>query len=326
MPKSKKKIDKSKAYAWVAYMFTHESAEIKKLLKYGTPSDRLITLADKPVKINLTDSEAKFIVFPVSLNSAAGQKLLHSAAVRITTYIKTIPLQAHALLEHVRTNVTHRRKDTQANLHMVAEALCHRAASEFKHEILFAFDSINTWIKAAFGKELGYLTIRKCLELLQEADIIRVNEWGKRGNRSKCTKIELITDTKELILTYTSKVDAWLDSYAHAMMKVYARESTTRQNVLEERIHHYADELANESVDGPAWAPLRGLFGTTDATMVVAETSSAPMTLEEMINELHTDRLLGELVQSVREDDTASRKSRRSLSEHLAIQGRGGFG
>lgn len=321
---ARKKIDKPLAYAWVAYMMTHQPEEMKHLLKYKTPSSNLIRLSEQPVGMTLSNGKFKVFTFPESLNKSAGQKLLFDSAVALNVYLKTIPLQAHTLLEHVRTHVTHRRKDTQANLHMVAEALCHRAASEFKHEILFAFDSINTWIKAAFGKELGYLTIRKCLELLQEAGIIRINEWGKRGNRSKCTKIELITDTKELILTYTSTVDAWLDSYAHAMMKVYARESITRQDVLEERIHHYADELANEAVDGPAWPPLRGLFGPVDDTMVQAETSSAPMTLEELLYELHIDRFLGELVQPVREDDTASRKNSRKLSEYLAIQNRGG--
>lgn len=290
-------------------MMTHQPDEMSRLLKYGTPSNELIKLSEQPVGMTLSDGKFKVFEFPVSLNKAAGQKLLFEAATRIKTYLRTVPLQAYELLEHVRTTVKHRRKDTQANLHIVAEAILHRAASEFKHEVLFAFDSINVWIQAAYGKELGYLTIRKCLELLQESRILRVNEWGKRGNRSKCTKIEIIPLAKEYILTYTSKVDAWLDSAVHAMMKVYAREATTRQNVLEARIHHYADELAGQSIDGPAWPELARLFPVTDASMSVAENVSAPMTEEEFLHELQINGFLGELVQPMHAHGTASRES-----------------
>lgn len=306
---ARKKTDKPRAYAWVAYMMTHQPEEMKHLLKYGTPSNKLIRLAEQPVGMTTVDGKYKIITFPESLNKAKGQKLVFDAAQRISIYIKTIPTQAYDVLQDVIQNVTHRRKDTLSNIRLVAEALCHRAASEFKHEILFAFDSIITWVKSAYGKDLGYLTIRKALEALQVSGHIKVREWGVRGNRSKCTKIELRPLAKEYILTYTSKVDSWMDSLAHAMIKVYARESTTRQNVLEERIHHYADELANETVDGPVWPTLPRLFPAADDTMSVAEASSAPMTVEEFLHEIHTNRLLGELVQPLQENEPASEES-----------------
>jgi hypothetical protein len=311
-----RKLDKSHVYSWVAYMFTHQPDEIKRVLRHKTPSDSFIKLAEKRISLTLSDGKVKKLNFPESLNKASGQKLLYATVVRIDSYLKTIPIQAYDTLQDVIANVTHRRKDTQSNIHMVAEAILHRAASEFKHEILFAFDSINTWISAVYGKELGYLTIRKCLELLVEARIIKVNEWGKRGNRSKCTKIEFIPVEvpKEKILTYTSKVDAWLDSAAHAMGKVYARESTTRQNVLEEQIHHYADKLADEMSDGPAWPPIIGFFGRVDDTMVVADEVSVQSSEKVLHEQLYFDRRLGRMVPTLQKDET----SYRSTSKRLA--------
>ena len=317
----RKKSNKPLAYAWVAYMFTHQPDEIKRVLRYKTPSDSLIKLAEQPIGMTLSDGKFKVFEFPVSLNKAAGQKLLYEAVVRIDTYLKTIPIQAYDVLQNVTQNVTHRRKDTQSNIHMVAEAILHRAACEFKHEILFAFDSINVWINAVYGKELGYLTIRKCLELLVEAKIIKVNEWGKRGNRSKCTKIEFLpTETsKGQILTYTSNIDDWLLYNDHAMGKVYARESATRQDVLVERIYHYADELADQSIDGPVWPELRSLFGPADGTMTVADEVSAQSSEKVMIDvrdnnqarqELYLDRRMGALVPTLQEDDPNYRESR----------------
>jgi hypothetical protein len=316
---ARKKSNKPLAYAWVAYMFTHQPDEIKRVLKFKTPSDSLIKLAEQPIGMTLSDGKFKVFEFPVSLNKAAGQKLLYEATVRIDTYLKTIPIQAYDVLQYVTQNVTHRRKDTQGNVHMVAEAILHRAACEFKHEILFAFDSINVWIKAVYGKELGYLTIRKCLELLVEAKIIKVNEWGKRGNRSKCTKIEFlpVEQPKEYILTYTSNLDDWLMFNDHAMNKVYSRESATRQDVLVERIYHYADELADQSIDGPAWPELRSLFGTTDGTMTVADEVSAQSSEKvtthvrdnnQARQELYLDRRMGRMVPTLQEDSTHYRE------------------
>lgn len=298
--KQRREREKAKAYAWVAYMFTHESEEIKRLLKYGTPSDRLIRLAARSRKMVVASGEKKKVFFPVSLNKSAGQKMIFKVAQDIDTYIKTIPVQAYELVQHVKENVTHRRKDTQANLHIVAEAIAHRAASEFKHEVLFAFDSINTWIKAVYQRELGYLTLRKCLELLESAGILKIREWGVRGNRAKCTKIEIVPVTSKLT-ALISKVDIWVDSAIHGMMAVYARESTTRQDVLEGRFHHYAAELlAKELSDGPAWPELvTGHFPAKRDKLVQAEEVSASMTFEEMLYEIQNDLRVGELVHSV---------------------------
>jgi hypothetical protein len=194
---------------------------------------------------------------------------------------------------------------------MVAEAVLHRAASEFKHEVLFAFDSINVWINAKYGKELGYLTLSKALEVLVEQGFFKVNEWGKRGNRSKCTKIEFLP--QEHILTYTSTLDDWLLYSDHAMNAVYRRESTTRLDVLEANFHHFMDMLEeDEAAEAKATARLKsgtGLFTKSDDRMAVVEVAViAAQTGEEETHEtINIDRLLGRLVPTLQEAIPAAR-------------------
>lgn len=305
MPRSKKQklaADKSRAYSWVAYMVTHESDEIKRVLKYGTPSDRLIELAAMPIEMKLANGTTKKVFFPESLNKRAGQNLLFQTAKRVTHYIRTVPLQAYSLYEDIKLNLKHRRQDTLSNYLMVAEAVCHRSASEYKHEVLFAFDSILAWIKAAYNKDLGYLTIRKALESLELAGFVKVHEWGVRGDRKKCTKIQITPDPRETILTYTSKVDDWLMSVDHAMFAVYTRENVARLDVLEERIHHYADQMALK--DESRHAQGYRLFPVSDDTLTETEV------LEEdgVWTDEYIDRLLGRLVPAVQENDSCSRE------------------
>jgi hypothetical protein len=305
----KRKLNKADAFAWVAYMFTHESAEIKHVLKYGTPSERFIKIAEQPVGMTLADGKFKLITFPESLNKSAGQKLLFNAVQRIDLYLKTIPQQAYDLLQQVKTTVRHRRADTQSNIYMVAEAICHRAASEFKHEVLFAFDSINVWMNAVYHKELSHLTIRKALELLQEKGFIRVNEWGKRGARSRCTKIEIIPAPEGYIFTYTSNVDDWLLFNDHAMMAVYRRESVTRQDVLASKFQHFIEKQSAEQAVSQKvnefYAKGTRLFGRDDDTISGDVTTTEE---EDHEFEIYFDRLLGSMVQSVCEDGTGSRE------------------
>jgi len=292
----RKKSNKPLAYAWVAYMMTHQPEEMARVRKYGTPSETLIKLSEQPVGMTLTDGRFKLVTFPLSLNKAAGQKLLFEAVKNIHQYLRTIPVQAHAMLEQIKVEVTHRRKDTLSNIHMVAEAVLHRCATEFKHEVLFAFDSLIVWVKSVYGKDLGYLTIRRCLEFLEEAGFFKVREWGVRGNRSKCTKIEIRTSHRKYILTYTSKVDDWLMGTDHAMFAVYARENTTRLDVLEQRIHHFADEMALQ-VESRHAEGYR-LFPVTDDTLT--ETS---VTEEDGVwTDEYIDRLLGGLVPALQEN------------------------
>ncbi len=191
---------------------------------------------------------------------------------------------------------------------MVAEAVLHRVACEFKHEVLFAFDSINTWVKSVYDKELGYLTIRKALEILIEAGFIKVNEWGKRGNRSKCTKIEILPLKRNYILTYTSNIDDWLLFNDHAMNAVYRRESTTRQDVLESRFHHFADQIAAEMMEESLYARGARLFPAKDAIMSVADEGFIDA-MEKELSNVEIDRHLGTLVQSLQEDLTDSRQT-----------------
>lgn len=275
-----KDVNKSKVYQWTAKAFTQHSKEISYLLKYGTPSDTLIQLADTTG-------------FPYSLNKRSGQVAIYNAAVRISTYIKTVPVQAYALYLEIKDTLRHRRKDTLSNYLMVAEAVCHRAASEFKHEVLFAFDSVIEWVKSVYDKDLGYLTIRRALESLDEAGFFKVREWGIRGNRTKCTKIEILTSRRNYILTYTSKVDEWLMNLDHGMMKVYARESTTRQDVLEQRIHHFADQVVQ---DDSRYLQGYRLFPTADAKLAEETTEVVVKSEEVLWDDVYIDRLLGGLV------------------------------
>lgn len=301
-----RKLDKPRAYAWVAYMFTHQPEEMKRVLKYKTPSDELIKLSEQPVGMTTSDGKFKMITFPESLNTRAGQNALYETIVKVDVYLKTIPTQAYDLLQTVKSDLRVRRADTLSNIHMVAEAVMHRAASEFKHEVLFAFDSINTWVKSVYSKELGYLTIRKALETLQDAGYLKVREWGKRGNRTKCTKIEIIPIPRNYILTYTSNVDDWLLYNDHAMQAVYRRESTTRQDVLESRFHHFADQMAAEMMAESRWAQGARLFPSADDRMAVAEVTPIGVEIEEGLYETHIDRYLGRMVPAMQETITSS--------------------
>lgn len=305
---SRRKTDKPSAYAWVAYMITHQPEEMKRLRKYGTPSDELIKLSDQPVAMTMSDGKFKLVTFPESLNTNKGQRLLFDTLRSVDLHLKCIPIKMYELFQHVKTTVRHRRSDTQSNMHMVAEAIIHRAASEFKLEVLFAFDSINSWIKSVYGKELGYNTLRKAIEMLAEASILKVNEWGIRGNRSKATKIELIPVSRVSILTYTSDIDDWLMSRDMGMMAVYARESATRQNVLEKAIQHYADAILAEG-KMTSWLDmvldtgnLEGMFAVADDSIVEVEVTSIKETND------YFDRLLGELVPALQEANTPARQ------------------
>lgn len=296
----RRKVDKPSAYAWVAYMVTHQPEEMRRVRKYGTPSDELIKIAERPVAMTTSSGKFKLVSFPESLNKRAGQELLFKTLHQVDSYIQTIPIQAFDLLEHIKTTLSVRRADAKKNILMVAEALLHRAASEFKHEVLFAFDSINVWVKSVYDKELGYLTIRKALEILSEQGFIKVNEWGKRGNRNKCTKIEFLP-LRESILTYTSNLDDWLLYNDHAMMAVYRRESTTRQDVLESCFQFYADQVAAEMMAESRWAQGARLFPAADGKMAVVAPIGVAGNEKDMLNETYIDRLLGGLVPALQE-------------------------
>lgn len=319
--------DKSRAYTWVAYMMTHQPEEMQHLLKYGTPSDKLIQLSNRNVEITVDKDDSRWMSFPISLNKSAGQKLLFKAAKDLAAFKKIIPLGAFITLQDIQDSVKLRRKDAQDNLLLVAEAILHRCATEFKAEVLFSFDSINAWIEAKVGKTLGYVTIRKAIELLESKFFLKVREWGQRGNRRRATKIYVNFDSSIWKASeHITACDEWVISSAHCMEAVYSRESTTRQDVLEVHIHRYSERILSEAVSviagGSAWPALPGLFPAVDATMDLAETSSAPMTLEEMLHELHINRFLGELVQPLQEDDTSSRENSSELSKHYATQSR----
>lgn len=304
------KKEKAIAYSWVAYMMTHQPDEMKRVLKYGTPSNDLIRISEQPVGMTFKDGKYKMITFPKSLNTTVGQRLLFEVAVSVSKYLQTIPIQAYELFQEIKTTLSNRRKDTLSNYLMVAEAVCHRAAFEFKHEILFAYDSILSWVNSVYDKDLGYLTVRRALEALQDAGFIKVREWGKRGNRSKCTKIELTSPSREPILTYTSKVDSWLMDNDPAMFAVYARENTTRLDVLEQKFHHFADEVAQ---DESRFAEGHRLFPATDGKLIEAGNVSVDSESNGVWNDVYIDRLLGGLVLTLQEDGTDHRQGSKQL-------------
>jgi hypothetical protein len=164
-------------------------------------------------------------------------------------------------------------------------------------------------MKAVHGKELGYHTIRKALEALQEAGFIKVNEWGVRGVRAKATRVEILP-AKDYILTYTSnQVDDWFMTLDHGLTKVYQRESTTRQDVLEAQIHHYADRMAAELAESQNSAYARGvrLFPVAD-DMILSEAQIVPIEAEGIWDDAYIDRLLGRLVPTVQENGSSNRK------------------
>ncbi len=292
-----RKIDNSQDFKVAAKLLSTHSEDVTHFLKYGTPPDSLISyvLGTK---------------FSKSLNTASGQKRLYEMLKVIRQFIKELPIRAYLLYQDIKVNFQHRRADTRNNAICIAESILHRVSSEYKPEVLFAFDSINVWIKSVYGKELGYHTIHKVLELLEEQHFFKIVEWGKRGMRSRCTKIKVIfSDVKDL--SFNSAVDDWLLSRDHAMMAVYARESATRQDVLEARIHHYAENwLEDQENEKSLWDQGFRLFKYQDAIISSdAENVSVVNDLEEIVNEVHTYRFLGSLVPTLQENDASSRTS-----------------
>lgn len=281
-------------------MWQRHPEEMKKLLKYGTPSDELIFLADQKFEYRV-DGKLKFRSFPESLHKSAGQKLLFNAVKNVDEYKKAIPVLAYVTYREVVAQVKLRRADATQNVHMVAEAIFYRAAVEFKPEILFSFDSINEWINTKYGKILGYQTIRKALELLEEKFHISVREWGVRGNRRRCTKIALHF-TRETCASFLLDSDSWIFEGFDAFKAVEARESTARQDVLEHHIQRYLAKLEDDSAPA-VWGPVPRLFPVVDDRMVDTEIAeiSAQFSEKVITYETYVDRLLGGLVPTLQE-------------------------
>lgn len=309
MAKSRRERDseeKSLAYAWVAYMLTHESKELRRVYRYGTPSDELIVLAEKKVTVTLADGKAKEICFPVSLNKRSGQQLLYTAIVKVSNYVRKIPLHALSWLKDLTKDLKVRRSDARHNILLVAEAVAHRASCEFKSEVLFAFDSINSWVSAVYGKQLGYLTIRKALEVLQGQGFISVREWGKRGVRTRTTKIGIILPAQ--IIVSQSETDRWLSGLDHGLMAVYSRESVTRQDVTEQKFHHYIDQVAAQQEEDSRYAEGARLLPSKSGKIVVSAEAQIIYNDKEIVHDnTNVNRLLGRLVHPVSQDEANSR-------------------
>jgi hypothetical protein len=300
--------EKARAYAWVAYMISREPEEFYKLLKYGTPSNELIKLTQRRVFMHVDKDDIRRVTFPLSPNKAAGQKLLYQATQDIVEFNKRIPLGAYNSFLEAKQLVKARRADTTANIHMVAEAIFSRVATEFKVEVLFSFDSINAWINAKYGKTLNYITIRKALELLDSKFIITVREWGQRGVRDKATKIYVHLDS-EWRNGELSDCDEWILATSSAMNAVYARESTARQDVLAARFQHYLENYADKPEVAREWPQSKVASSTPQDDIIAPEAekvSVAVVARKQEHEEIDIDRLLGGVVQPVQayESDT----------------------
>lgn len=289
---------KSRAYAWAAFIWQRYPEEMKKLLKYGTPSDELIQLADKKFEYTVRGLK-KFRSFPESLHKSSGQKLLFNAVKNVDAFKKEIPVLAYVTYREIAAQVRLRRADATENFLMVAEAVFYRAAVEFKNEVLFSFDSINEWINTKHGKTLGYHTIRKALELLEAKFYVRVVEWGVKGNRRRCTKIAL-SFTKSTCASFLLDSDEWIMDGFAAFKAVESRESKTRQDVLEANIHKYLNKLEEDS-SAPAWPPVRRLFAATSAKIVDVAETAAQENVKVLEYEVDNNRFLGRLVPTLQE-------------------------
>ncbi len=306
---------KEKAYAWVAYMMTHRPEEIHRLLKYGTPSDELIKLSQRRVFMHVAKNEIRGITFPVSLSKSAGQKLLYKAAQDIQAFKKAIPVGMYYTFLEAKAIIKCRRADATANVLMVAEAVFSRGAAEFKPEILFSFDSINAWIKTKYGKTLGYQTIRKALELLEEKSFISVREWGQKNVRHKATKIYVNLDSSWRKMEFCD-ADEWITSNYAAMNAVYLRESSARQDVCAAQIHKYAEELIEqENSSDPVWEPAGRLFPAAD-DKILTKAQVVPVEEEGLWDDAYIDRLLGRLVPAVQENGSSYRESSGSVRQY----------
>lgn len=269
---------------------------MKKLLKYGTPSDELIRLADKKFEYTVRGKK-KFRSFPESLHKSSGQKLLFKAATAVDSFKKEIPVLAYVTYREIAAQVQLRRADATANLHMVAEAIFYRAAVEFKPEILFSFDSINAWIQSKYGKVLGYHTIRKAIELLQSKFYLQVVEWGVKGNRRRCTKMSL-NFTKATCASFLLDSDQWIFEGFAAFKSVESREITARQDVLEIHIQRYLAKLEDGNAT-PVWSDVPRLFPKADDRIAVVSAASDDVVVMEedtLTDEDYFNRLLGGMV------------------------------
>lgn len=301
--------EKARAYTWVAYMMQRHPEEFKKLLKYGTPSDEMIRLTYRRIFLHVDKDDVRRVRFPLSLHKSAGQKLLFKVTQDLYAYKLALPEALYHAFEEAKVLVKCRRADATANVLIVAEAVFSRAASEFKQEVLFSFDSINAWIKCKYGKILGYQTIRKALELLESKFIITVREWGQKGIRNKATKIYIHLDSSWRNCNL-GKADEWILNNSSAMKAVYAREDFTRYSVKEaETQAHLAREQAKEPVIGPVWSTLVDLFGPKHDTIVEKPADAVPTTIvEEAWKNDDFNRFLGGLVSSMQEDGSNPRQ------------------
>lgn len=280
-------------------MWQRHPEEMKKLLKYGTPSDELIKLADKKFEYTVRGKK-KFRSFPDSLYKSSGQKLLFSTVLAFESFKKDIPVLAYVTYKEIAAQIRLRRADATANLHMVAEAIFYRAAVEFKSQVLFSFDSINAWISEKYNKTLGYQTIRKAIEFLESKFYLEVVEWGVRGNRRHCTKLSL-SFTKETCASFLMDSDEWIFQGYAAFKAVQAREISARQDVLEVHIQRYLARIEKEE-SAPVWESVPRLFPKADDRISVVTPTGVTSTEKDILNETYINRFLGGLVPSLQEN------------------------
>jgi hypothetical protein len=323
-----KTLERSRASAWVSHMLSHKPEEIYRVLRYGTPSDELIKLSQRKIFMHVDKDDIRGVRFPESLNKSKGQKLLYKTAQDVIEFKKRIPLGMFYAYNEAKFMIKHRRQDTTQNILMVAEAIFSRAAAEFKVEVLFSFDSINAWITEKYGKILGYQTIRKALEYLEEKAFITVREWGQKNVRYKATKIYVNLDSTwrrgEI-----SEADEWILYNSAAMNAVYSRESTARQDVLAANFQKFLAEQEETKRKIDAEEPIHVIHRrrtlAMNATIGAVKTEEKVyfngIEMQEVWDDEFIDRLLGSLVQPVQEDVSNYRQSSPAIRGLAASQG-----
>ncbi|GAA3194048.1 hypothetical protein ACFO1B_03785 [Dactylosporangium siamense] len=260
---SRTTVDKSQGYRWVTWLRSHHRSEFARILRYGTPSDELVALAEFPVLLRSAhESEMEWVEFPLSLSRRSGQALLFETAKQVDSYMKSIPMFSWTTVSSCREiSSTRRTWEMRRSAELVAEAILYRAAVEFVNTVLCAYSTIQTWISKAHGVELSLLGIGNALRWWSEVEgsPFSVLEWGQRGGFGQPTRIRIRfgtevgatpsptpeapartsprrpTGTTRSFRASQEQADEWVLSYAHAMNAVYRLQDELKAHAQKRR-------------------------------------------------------------------------------------------
>lgn len=241
---------RSVAYHYATWLYFHERQEIERLLRYGTPSDRLVEL----------ERRTNFL-FPLSIRK--NQNELFDAAGKVKAYFQSVPVMAWRTAGRLHALASVRRTaDARRLAVLVGEAVLHRSACEFADTVLCTQENIGLWISKAYGVTVPKMSVGRILAFWNdlERSPFSVSEWGSRAGTP--TKIDIGYYSREVDLYFASSedppepssltslricmgsnssstaaekaeqqaADDWVLEYAHAMNAVYAHQEERRQD------------------------------------------------------------------------------------------------